>query len=157
MWRTSSGQRKARIILCHKGVAIDGQGYEGGSLFPNSHYANSKHSEQTELRDLNVEAMKHTARQNGLVVAGVSTDSSRQLPPMERPGVQEMLSAVREGRVGAVMMPSLRHLGRELDAILPVLAEFQKQKVHVHAKDASALSLPLFPKPPSKGKGGDAR
>ena len=59
-------------------------------------YASSKHSEQTELRDLNVEAMKHTAQQNGLVVAGVSTDSSRQLPPMERPGVQEMLAAVRE-------------------------------------------------------------
>ena len=34
---------------------------------------------------------------------------------------------------------------------------FQKQKEHIHAKDASALSLPLFPKPPSKGKGGDAR
>ena len=117
-------------------------------------YASSKHSEQTELR---VETMKHTAQQNGLVVAGVSIDSSRQLPPMERPGVQEMLAAVREGQVGAVMMPSLRHLGRELDAILPVLAEFQKQKVHVHAKDASALSLPLFPKPPSKRKGGDAR
>ena len=120
-------------------------------------YASSKSSEQTEWRDLSVEAMKHTARQKGLVVAGVSTDSSRQLPPMERPGVQEMLAAVREGQVGAVMMPSLRHLGRELDAILPVLAEFQKQKVHIHAKDASALSLPLFPKPPSKGKGGDAR
>ena len=120
-------------------------------------YASSKHSEQTELRDLNVEAMKHTARQNGLVVAGASTDSSRQLPPMERPGAQEMLAAVRKGQVGAVMMPSLRHLGRDLDAILPVLAEFQKQKVHIHAKDAPALSLPLFPKPPSKRKGGDAR
>lgn len=106
---------------------------------------------------MNVEAMKHTARQNGLVVAGVSTDSSRQLPPMERPGVQEMLAAVREGRVGAVMMPSLRHLGRDFDAILPVLAEFQKQKVHIHAKDASALSLPLFPKPSTRRKGGDAR
>ena len=120
-------------------------------------YASSKHSEQTELRDLNVEAMKHTARQNGLVVAGVSTDSSRQLPSLERPGVQDMLSAVREGRVGAVMMPSLRHLSRELGAILPVLAEFQKQKVHIHAKDASAFYLPLSPKPPSRGKGGDAR
>ena len=102
-------------------------------------------------------AMKHTARQNGLVVAGISTDSSRQLPPMERPGVQEMLAAVREGRVGAVMMPSLHHLGRDFDAILPVLAEFQKKKVHIHAKDASAFSLPLFPKPPSRRKGGDAR
>src|SRR5699024_3117555 len=41
MWRTSSGQRKTRIILCHKGVAIDGQEeYEGGSLFPSSHCAN---------------------------------------------------------------------------------------------------------------------
>ena len=120
-------------------------------------YASSKSSEQAEWRDLNVEAMKHTARQNGLVVAGVSTDSSRQLPSMERPGVQEMLSAVREGRVGAVMMPSLHHLGRDFDAILPVLAEFQKQKVHIHAKDASAFYLPLSPKPPSRGKGGDAR
>lgn len=120
-------------------------------------YASSKSSEQAEWRDLSVEAMKHTARQNGLVVAGVSTDSSRQLPPMERPGVQEMLSAVREGRVGAVMMPSLRHLSRDFDAILPVLAEFQKQKVHIHAKDASAFSLPLSPKPPSREKGGDAR
>ena len=120
-------------------------------------YASSKSSEQTEWRDLSVEAMKHTAQQNGLVVAGVSTDSSRQLPPMERPGVQEMLAAVREGRVGAVMMPSLRHLGRELDAILPVLAEFQKQKVHIHAKDASALSLTLSPKPSARRKGGDAR
>ena len=99
-------------------------------------YASSKNFEQTELRDLNVEAMKHTARQNGLVVAGVSTDSSRQLPPMERPGV---------------------HLGRDFDAILPVLAEFQKQKVHIHAKDASALSLPLSPKPFTRRKGGDAR
>ena len=72
---------------------------------------------------------------------------------MDRPGVQEMLAAVREGQVGTVMMPSLRHLGRELDAILPVLAEFQKQKVHIHAKDASAFSLPLSPKPPSRGKG----
>ena len=116
-------------------------------------YASSKHSEQTELRDLNVEAMRHTAQQNGLVVAGVSTDTSRQLPPMERPGVQEMLSAVREGKAGAVMMPSLRHLSRELGA----MAEFQKQKVHIHAKDASALSLPLSQKPPSKRKGGDAR
>mgnify|MGYP000000540986 FL=1 len=120
-------------------------------------YASSKHSEQTELRDLNVEAMKHTARQNGLVVAGVSTDSSRQLPPMERPGVQEMLAAVREGRAGAVMMPSLHHLGRDFDEVLPVLAEFQKQKVHIHAKDASALSLPLSPKPSTRRKGGDAR
>lgn len=120
-------------------------------------YASSKHSEQTELRDLNVEAMKNTARQNGLVVAGVSTDTSRQLSPMERPGVQEMLAAVREGRVGAVMMPSLHHLGRDFDAILPVLAEFQKQKVHIHAKDASALSLTLSPKPSTRRKGGDAR
>ena len=120
-------------------------------------YASSKHSEQTELRDLNVETMKHTARQNGLVIAGVSTDSSRQLPPIERPGVQEMLAAVREGRVGVVMMPSLHHLGRDFDAILPVLAEFQKQKVRIHAKDASALSLPLFPKPSTRRKGGDAR
>lgn len=120
-------------------------------------YASSKHSEQTEMRDLNVEAMKHTARQNGLVVAGVSTDSSRQLPPMERPGVQEMLAAIREGRVGAVMMPSLHHLGRNFDEVLPVLAEFQKQKVHIHAKDASALSLPLSPKPFTRRKGGDAR
>ena len=32
-------------------------------------YASYKHSEQTEMRDLNVEAMKHTARQNGLAVA----------------------------------------------------------------------------------------
>ena len=39
-------------------------------------YASSKHSEQTELRDLSVETMKHTAQQNGLVVAGVSIDSS---------------------------------------------------------------------------------
>ena len=120
-------------------------------------YASSKHSEQTELRDLNVEAMKNTARQNGLVVAGVSTDTSRQLPPMERPGVQEMLSAVREGRGGAAMMPNLHHLGRDFDAILPVLAEFQKQKVHIHAKDASALSLSLSPKPSTRRKGGDAR
>lgn len=120
-------------------------------------YASSKHSEQTELRDLNVETMKNTAQQNGLVVAGVSTDTSRQLSPMERPGVQEMLAAVREGRVGAVMMPSLHHLGRDFDAILPVLAEFQKQKVHIHAKDASALSLTLSPKPSARRKGGDAR
>lgn len=120
-------------------------------------YASSKNSEQTEFRDLNVEAMKHTAQQNGFVVAGVSTDSSRQLPPMERPGVQEMLAAVREGRVGAVMMPSLHHLGRNFDAVFPVLAEFQKQKVHIHAKDAPALSFPLFPKPSLRRKGGDAR
>ena len=86
-------------------------------------YASSKSSEQAEWRDLSVEAMKHTDQQNGLVVAGVSTDSSRQLPPMERPGVQEMLSAVREGKAGAVMMPSLHHLGRDFDAILPVLAD----------------------------------
>ena len=120
-------------------------------------YASSKSSEQAEWRDLSVESMKHTAQQNGLVVAGVSTDFSRQLPPIERPGVQEMLAAVREGRVGAVMMPSLHHLGRDFDAILPVLAELQKQKVHIHAKDASAFSLPLSPKPPSREKGGDAR
>lgn len=120
-------------------------------------YASSKSSEQAEWRDLSVEAMKHTAQQNGLVIAGVSTDSSRQLPPMERPGVQEMLVAVREGRAGAVMMPSLHHLGRDFDAILPVLAEFQKQKVRIHAKDASALSLPLSPKPSTRRKGGDAR
>lgn len=55
------------------------------------------------------------------------------------------------------MMPSLHHLGRDFDAILPVLAEFQKQKVRIHAKDASAFSLPLFPKPHSRRKGGDAR
>lgn len=55
------------------------------------------------------------------------------------------------------MMPSLHHLGRDFDAILPVLAEFQKQKVHIHAKDASALSLPLSPKPFTRRKGGDAR
>ena len=109
------------------------------------------------MRDLNVEAMKNTARQNGLVVAGVSTDTSRQLSPMERPGVQEMLAAVREGRVGAVIVPSLPHLGRDFDAILPVLADFQKQKVHIHAKDASALSLTLSPKPSTRRKGGDAR
>ena len=120
-------------------------------------YASSKSSEQAEWRDLSVEAMKHTARQNGLVVAGVSTDSSRQLPPMERPGVQEMLAAVREGRAGAVMMPSLHHLGRDFDEVLPVLAEFQKQKIRIHAKDASALSLPLVPKPSTRRKGGDAR
>ena len=120
-------------------------------------YASSKSPEQAEWRDLSVEAMKHTAQQNGLIVAGVSTDSSRQLPPMERSGVQEMLVAVREGQVGAVMMPSLHHLGRDFDAILPVLAEFQKQKVHIHAKDASALSLTLSPKPSTRRKGGDAR
>ena len=45
-------------------------------------YASSKSIQsKTEWRDLSVEAMKHTARQNGLVVAGVSTDSSRQLAP----------------------------------------------------------------------------
>ena len=54
---------------------------------------------------MNVEAMKHTAQQNGLVIAGVSTDSSRQLPPMERPGVQEMLAAemcIRDRLVAAL-------------------------------------------------------
>ena len=119
-------------------------------------YASSKSSEQAEWRDLSVEAMKHTAQQNGLVVAGVSTDSSRQLPPMERPGVQEMLAAVHEGRCGCgdAQPPSSWPRAR---CAPPWLSEFQKQKVHVHAKDASALSLPLFPKPPSKGKGGDAR
>lgn len=61
-------------------------------------YASSKHSEQTELRDLNVETMKHTARQNGLVVAGVSTDSSTQLPPMERPAFRKCWPlSVKEG------------------------------------------------------------
>ena len=63
-------------------------------------YASSKHSEQTELRDLNVEAMKHTARQNGLVVAGVSTDSSRQLPPWSGPAFRKCWRlSVKEGWV----------------------------------------------------------
>ena len=63
-------------------------------------YASSKNFEQTELRDLNVEAMKHTARQNGLVVAGVSTDSSTQLPPMERPAFRKCWRlSVKEGWV----------------------------------------------------------
>ena len=120
-------------------------------------YASSKSFEQAEWRDLSVETMRHTARQNGFVVSGVSTDSGRQLPPMERPGVQEMLAAVREGRVGAVMMPSLSHLGWEFDAILPVLAEFQKQKVHIHAKDTTAPALSSISKPSLKRKEGDAR
>ena len=61
-------------------------------------YASSKHSEQTELRDLNVEAMRHTAQQNGLVVAGVSTDSSRR--PWSGPAFRKCWRlSVKEGWV----------------------------------------------------------
>lgn len=116
-------------------------------------YASSKSSEQAEWRDLSVEAMKHTAQQNGLVVAGVSTDSSRQLPPMERPGVQEMLAAVREGQVGAVMMPSLHHLGWELDAILPVLAEFQNRRYTFTPKTPLRSPFLCFQNRLQRGKG----
>ena len=65
-----------------------------------------------------MEAMKHTASKMALWLPGFLLTPADKLPPMERPGVQEMLAAVHEGRVGAVMMPSLRHLSRELGAIL---------------------------------------
>ena len=120
-------------------------------------YASSKRQDQAEIRDLNIEAMKKLAQEKGLVVTGISTDSNRQLPPIERPGVQEMLAAVREGKVGVVMMPGLHHLSREMGTFLPVISELYKLKVQIHTKDNYVHSLPLLLKYPQKKKGGDAR
>ena len=60
-------------------------------------YTSSKRQDQAALRDLNIETMKKIAQEKGLVVVGISTDSNRQLPPIERPGVQEMLTAEKQG------------------------------------------------------------
>ena len=76
---------------------------------------------------------------------------------MERPGVQEMLTAVREGKAGVVMMPGLHHLSREMGTFLPIISELYKLKVQIHTKDNYVHSLPLLLKYPQKKKGGDAR
>ena len=120
-------------------------------------YTSSKRQDQAELRDLNIETMKKIAQEKGLVVVGISTDSNRQLPPIERPGVQEMLTAVREGKAGVVMLPGLHHLSREMGTFLPIISELYKLKVQIHTKDDYVHSLPLLLKYPQKKKGGDAR
>lgn len=120
-------------------------------------YTSSKRQDQAELRDLNIETMKKIAQEKGLVVVGISTDSNRQLPPIERPGVQEMLTAVREGKAGVVMMPGLHHLSREMGTFLPIISELYKLKVQIYTKDNYVHSLPLLLKYPQKKKGGDAR
>lgn len=120
-------------------------------------YTSSKRQDQVELRDLNIETMKKIAQEKGLVVVGISTDSNRQLPPIERPGVQEMLTAVREGKAGVVVMPGLHHLSREMGTFLPIISELYKLKVQIHTKDDYVHSLTLLLKYPQKKKGGDAR
>ena len=63
-------------------------------------YASSKHSEQTELRDLNVETMKHTARQNGLVVAGFPLIPAGSCRPWSGPAFRKCWRlSVKEGWV----------------------------------------------------------
>ncbi|MFQ8636827.1 MAG: hypothetical protein ACLR94_01290 [Acutalibacteraceae bacterium] len=100
-------------------------------------YTSSKRQDQAALRDLNIETMKKIAQEKGLVVAGISTDSNRQLPPIERPG--------------------LHHLSREMGTFLPIISELYKLKVQIHTKDDYVHSLPLLLKYPQKKKGGDAR
>ena len=60
-------------------------------------YTSSKRQDQAAIRDLNIETMKKIAQEKGLVVVGISTDTNRQLPPIERHGVQEMLTAEKQG------------------------------------------------------------
>ena len=100
-----------------------------------------------------IERMKSQAEEQGFTVVGTSMDTSRRTPAMERPGVQEMLTAVRDGKVGAVMTPSLRHISRKIDDFFPVMTELRKRKVGLRARDSGALSFSacLMKRPQKKG------
>jgi hypothetical protein len=119
-------------------------------------YASSGSLKQTEMMKAHIEMMKHQAEEKGFTVVGISTDTSRQTPLTARPGLQKMLAAVREGKVGAVMIPSLVHFSRELEESIPLIAELHKRKVGFYAKDAS-FPLPSYQIRNSPGKGGEER
>ena len=68
-----------------------------------------------------------------------------------------VLAAVRDGKVGTVMTPSLRHISRKIEDFLPVVTELRKRKVGLRARDSGALSFPACPMKPPQKKGGEER
>ncbi|MFR1479513.1 MAG: recombinase family protein [Hydrogeniiclostridium mannosilyticum] len=110
-----------------------------------------------EARDRNIEIMKLEAGEKGFTIAGVSTDSSRKTPPVDRPGIQEMLAAVHEGKIGRVMIPSLSDLSLQPEKAIPVIAKLVRQGVPIYTKDTNTLSLPTLKAMYPRKKGGKER
>ena len=54
-------------------------------------YASAKEYQRTDPMETAIALLTKSARKNGYLVAGVSRDLERETPPMERPGMQEML------------------------------------------------------------------
>lgn len=106
-------------------------------------YASSGSLQQTEVMLVHIEMMKQQAKEKGFTVVGISTDTSRQAPLMERPGIQKMLAAVRGEKVGVVMIPSLVHFSRKLEESIPLITAIYKRKVGLYAK-GTAFPYPLY-------------
>ena len=80
-------------------------------------YTCAKQPEQDDA----IERMKREVEKQGLTVIGISSDHERRIEPLSRPGIQDMLNAIREGKAGAVMMPGLHHISRQTERILSLI------------------------------------
>lgn len=83
---------------------------------------------EPDLLDLQIQILAEQAKQKGLTVVGTSQDaaSGRSL---DRPGLQEMLKAVREDKIGAVMVHDLSRLGRDWDILTHIFQELEQHQV----------------------------
>ena len=112
-------------------------------------YTCAKQPEQDDA----IERMKREVEKQGLTVIGISSDHERRIEPLSRPGIQDMLNAIREGKAGAVMMPGLHHISRQTERILPEITELQEQGTIIYAKDPDAIPFLMH----FRDKGGAVR
>lgn len=84
-----------------------------------------------DLLDLQIQILTEQAKQKGLTVVGTSQDiaSGRSL---DRPGLLEMLKAVREDKIGAVMVHGLSRLGRDWDILTHIFQELEQHQVSLY-------------------------
>lgn len=83
---------------------------------------------EPDLLDLQIQVLTEQAKKKGLTVVGTSQDiaSGRSL---DRPGLQKMLKAVREDKIGAVMVHDLSRLGRDWDVLTHIFQELEQHQV----------------------------
>lgn len=109
-------------------------------------YASAKEYQRTEPMETAIALLTKSAQKNGYLVAGASRDLERETPPMERPGMQEMLRAMREKQVGMALFLSLAHISQEMPLVMDVLREIHSSGATIYCREFGK-DLPEYKNP----------
>lgn len=78
------------------------------------------------------------SKELGLTVVGISMDTSSDYSAgIKRPGLQQMLQAVREEKVGTVLVCSIFRLSRDMDVMTTLFKEFKQHHVRLLGREGN--------------------